>query len=195
MIRFLLGSLFGFLAPALLWATPFDKGALFNLNRLYEPLPRGMVYEVSCFDREGRNLRDGFIDPYYLYVEKGEYVVLDEEGPGILINFWLPKDSAAFGTGTIHFLMDDDTVPRLSVESSTLFSGTLPFAPYPLALNEMAASGGNSLFAPMAYQKRIRVRFSKPPFFYHFLLRRFLSDSVTMPDFAGTENNNHLTDS
>ncbi len=90
----------------------FNLDALFDLSRLHEPQNQGILYEVSSFDREGGNIRDGFMDAYAIRMEANEYVVMDEYGPGVLVNFWVAQDTTGLHTGDVRFLFDDDTVHR-----------------------------------------------------------------------------------
>lgn len=161
-----------FVLLAAAWAAGFDPAELFDLDRLHQPRSERILYEVSSFDREGRNIRDGFMDAHYLYMEQGEYVVLDESGPGVLVNFWTALDTTGRTTGDIRFLFDDDTVPGIALSGAGLFSGTLPLFPAGLTADDTRSSGGSFTFSPLPFKKRIKVRFTKKPSFYHFLFYR-----------------------
>jgi hypothetical protein len=145
---------------------------MFDISKLHHRQSDRILYEVSTYDRDGRNVGDGFYDACYHYIENGEYVVFDEFGPGILVNFWIPLDNKGVHYGTINFLFDDDTVPRISLSKFDLFSGTHRLFPYPLAVKHDSGSGGNYIITPLSFEKRLRVRFTQKPYFYHFLYYR-----------------------
>ncbi len=144
---------------------------MFSLASLAQKQPDRILYEVSSYDRKGRNAGDGFADAYYHYVEKGEYVVFDEAGPGVLVNFWV--DTMDYFSGRVSFLFDDDTLPRFSLSRQELFSGTHRLFPWPVTASQDSASGGNFSMSPIPFKNRLKIRFSDHPAFYHFLFYRY----------------------
>ena len=147
----------------------FDPASLFDKTSLTLPQSDRILYEVSSYDRENRNIGDGFFAAHYLYPDHGGYAVFDEAGPGVLVNFWTPRDTTGRYVGTVSFYFDDDSLPAVSLPRSVLFGGMQGLFPYPLAVNDDAGSGGNYLFSPLPFKKRLRVVFSQTPSFYHFL--------------------------
>ncbi|MFH0922248.1 MAG: DUF2961 domain-containing protein [Fibrobacterota bacterium] len=169
-----------FILPALLLAASLADR--FSSARLPYPESDRVLYEVSSFDRDNRNVGDGFFGGEYLYVENGEYVVFDEAGPGILVNLWMPRDSTGNRVGTLRFFLDGDSVPALSISRTSLFAGNLPLFPYPLTVAEDSGRGGAFSFSPVPFKKRLKIRFSNAPSFYHFLFYR-LKEAADCPVF------------
>lgn len=158
-------------------AAAFDPAGLFNARTLPQPSGDRILYEVSSYDRENRNAYDGFTNAQVLYYDRGGYVVFDEAGPGVLTNLWIPRDTAGQYTGDLRFYFDGESLPRIACTREALFSGRSAWAPYPLAVSDDSGSGGNFLFAPMPFRKRLTIVFTRKPFFYHFFFYRLMSDS------------------
>ncbi|HVH46719.1 MAG TPA: DUF2961 domain-containing protein, partial [Labilithrix sp.] len=116
---------------------------------------------VTSFDRSGDN-DDGFGGTYSeLYVDaRGEHVVFDESGPGVLRTLWFTSaisGDGPLGIGMVRFYFDDEERPRIVIEANDLFAGkSAPFVT-PLVAANFTSSGGFASWAPLPYRSRLRI--------------------------------------
>jgi hypothetical protein len=124
----------------------------------------------SSFDRTGGN-DDGFDGTYSeLYVDaKGEHVIFDALGPGVLATLWFTSrvdGNGPLDLGKVRFYFDDEDLPRLVLDADALYHGqTPPFVP-PLVFDNQASSGGFASWVPLPYAARLRITTEKKAGFY-----------------------------
>lgn len=134
-------------------------------------LPEGeRIIQVSSHDRSGAN-DDGFTGACSaLYETNGQYVLLDESGPGRIDRIWMTKITA---TNRIRFYVDGEDDPCIDTTLGSLFSGTNSLFPAPLAGDETVSSGGFYSYVPIAYSNGCRVTVTAKPYFYQMTAHRF----------------------
>jgi hypothetical protein len=139
-----------------------------NLPYLLDAVP----WQVSSFDRTGGNGGDGF-DGAYSFLRttpEGEYVVFEEEGPGLLSHIWFTNPTPA---ERIRFYFDGEKVPRIDLPILDLFNGTqYPFV-IPLVGDDSRSSGGFYVYLPMPFRKGLLITTTGNPRFYHITYLKF----------------------
>ena len=87
-----------------------------------------------------------------------EKVMLDADGPGCIVRFWLTTDRNK--KGTIRFYLDGAAEPALAFPAYDLLSGDLKIGP-PLAQPHPGyrpdANGGNNFYLPIPYAKHCKI--------------------------------------
>lgn len=87
-----------------------------------------------------------------------EKVMLDADGPGCLVRFWLTTDQNK--NGTLRFYLDGAAEPALVFPAYDLLSGDLKIGP-PLAQPHPGyrpdANGGNNFYLPIPYAKHCKI--------------------------------------
>jgi len=125
---------------------------------------------ITSFDRGGGN-DDGFGGTWSeLYVDaRGEHVIVDEIGPGVLRTLWFTSainGDALLGLGKVRVYFDDEVEPRIAIDSDALYAGaTSPFVA-PLVAANHVSSGGFASWAPLPYRGRLRVTTEQKAGFY-----------------------------
>ncbi len=144
-------------------APPFDIASTSATIDAWPLLVPGIIaHAVTSFDRSGGN-DDGFSGNYSdLYVdERGERVIFDERGPGVVRALWMTSRTngdAPLGIGRLRFYFDDEIVPRFVADADDLFRGKAgpPFLPE-LVFDNQRSSGGYVSFAPLPFRRRLRI--------------------------------------
>jgi hypothetical protein len=88
--------------------------------------------------------------------ERTEQVMLDEQGPGAIVRFWV---GGFTDRGVIRFYIDGADEPVMSGTADELIGGHKVF-PEPFAAN--AAARGRNLYAPIPYAKQVKVTYDGP---------------------------------
>jgi hypothetical protein len=87
-----------------------------------------------------------------------EKVMLDADGPGCIVRFWLTTDGNK--KGTLRFYLDGVTEPALVFPAYDLLSGDLRIGP-PLAQPHPGyrpdGNGGNNFYLPIVYAKHCKI--------------------------------------
>jgi hypothetical protein len=87
-----------------------------------------------------------------------EKVMLDADGPGCIVRFWLTTDRNK--KGTMRFYLDGAAEPALAFPAYDLLSGDLKIGP-PLAQPHPGyrpdANGGNNFYLPIPYAKHCKI--------------------------------------
>jgi hypothetical protein len=87
-----------------------------------------------------------------------EKVMLDADGPGCLVRFWLTTDKNK--KGILRIYLDDSPEPALAFPAYDLLSGDLKIGP-PLAQPHPGyrpdENGGNTFYLPVPYAKHCKV--------------------------------------
>lgn len=108
-----------------------------------------------------------------------EYVMMDAEGPGAVIRFWLTTFKRE---GTLRVYFDNQTEPEITIPSYDLMKITLPIGKGLLLAHssyEPKEKGGSTLYLPMPFQKHCKVTWEdaeaeiKQPRYYQINYRKY----------------------
>lgn len=133
----------------------------------------------TSYGRTGGN-DDGFAGTWSeLYEERGEHVIFDAFGPGVLRTLWFTSDVGGNGPlpeKAIRFYFDDETRPRITIDANELFAGTkAPFVK-PLVAGNQESSGGYASWAPLVYRRRLKITTEVRAGFYQAFYDTFPPD-------------------
>jgi hypothetical protein len=149
---------------------PFDVGSLARAIETWPiDVPGVFSRSVTSYDRSGGN-EDGFGGTYSTaYVDdRGDHVVFDEAGPGVLRTLWFTSaidGSSPLGLGAIRFTFDDEPTPRIDIDSDALFSGSTPPFVTPLVANNARSTGGFASWVSIPFRSRLRIGVAQRPGF------------------------------
>lgn len=153
---------------SLVQGQPVGLGFYENLGELPRIYSNVESYYLSSYDRTGGN-DDGFRGTYsQLYVDDaGEHVLLDEDGPGCVYNFWFTGSGRNLHWGKLRMYFDGEKEPSVECEAREFFrGGCKPFV-YPLVTHAFISSGGFSCSAPIAFEKHLKITTEKTCGFYN----------------------------
>lgn len=91
-----------------------------------------------------------------------EYVMLDADGPGAVVRFWL---TTVVKPGTLRFYFDNEKKASLEVPSFDMMKAGLNLGPAllnPHSSYEPEGKGGNTLYLPLLYQKNCKITWQYP---------------------------------
>ncbi len=94
--------------------------------------------------------------------EHTEYVMMDAEGPGAIVRFWL---TTVVKPGKIRFYFDNEEKPSIEIPAFDLMKAGFNLGPAllnPHSSYEPEGKGGNTLYLPLPYQKRCKVTWEYP---------------------------------
>jgi len=129
--------------------------------------------------------------------EKREFVMLDTDGPGAIVRFWITV-AGYEGNGTLRIYIDGKEKPELEGEVLNLLSGggivEPPLAASVSELNDYSRRGHN-LYLPIPYSKHCKITYesngvSEKPgaesgeAFYYNINYRTYTDAVSMRSFS-----------
>lgn len=117
------------------------------------------AWQVSSFDRTGDLLDANDDRNTWLRLDtNGEFVLLDESGPGCVHRIWMTYSQEAFVTNNrIRIYLDGETSPRVEMNVGDFFSGTnAPFL-QPLVGNKAWSAGGMVCYVPIPYRVGCRI--------------------------------------
>lgn len=153
---------------------PVTLRSLLEEMTSYDAIARWPAPEFTCFqasshdrrsvapDQDGWFANDDFSGRVRVETHAGrrEEVLLDTEGPGALVRFWLTTDSNKTDGGVLRIYLDDRPVPALSFPAFDLLSGELAI-PEPFLTAHPGYSrdgfGGNTMMLPIPYANRCKV--------------------------------------
>ena len=102
----------------------------------------------------------------FLRVEKNnnrrEFVMMDAEGPGAIVRFWMTFSGNNSGRGTMRIYVDDYSKPAIEGAAFDILSGTVvTTAPLATSVSELSpyANRGHNLYFPIPYSKRCKVTY------------------------------------
>lgn len=91
-----------------------------------------------------------------------EYVMMDAEGPGAIVRFWMTFAGENSGKGILRIYFDGDTVPAIERTAFDVLSGTL-LTGAPLATSVSDSTEyehrGHNLYLPLPYARRCLVTY------------------------------------
>ncbi len=130
--------------------------------------------QVSSHQKSGGNYDAGSISrvdaaSYYLYQENGNYVLLDEKGPGTVNRIWMTwgETDPIANKAHIQFYFDGEVTPRYDMSLADFFSGkTRPFS-FPFVNNYRTSSGGNVSYLPIPFSEGLKIEVTSYPYFYY----------------------------
>lgn len=102
----------------------------------------------------------------FLRVEKHngrrEFVLMDAEGPGAIVRFWMTFSGKDSGLGIMRIYIDDNTTPVVEGAAFDILSGSLVTSA-PLAASVPGATlyrrRGHNLYFPIPYAKRCKITY------------------------------------
>lgn len=173
-------------------APPFDVGSTAAALEHWPDLVAGIETRAfTSFDRRGGN-DDGFAGTWSeLYEdERGEHVIFDAAGPGVLRTLWFTSKVDGNGPldlGQVRFYFDGESEPRIALDADALFEGSrAPFV-LPLVAGNQVTSGGFASWAPLPYRGRLRVTTERRASFYAAHYETFPPDWDVASYVAGTD--------
>ena len=89
---------------------------------------------------------------------RNEKVMLDADGPGCIVRFWLTTGGNK--KGTLRFYLDGATEPALAFPAYDLLSGDLKIGPplvQPHPGYQPNGNGGNNFYLPIPYAKHCKI--------------------------------------
>jgi hypothetical protein len=91
-----------------------------------------------------------------------EYVMMDAEGPGAVVRFWLTTQVKA---GQLRFYFDDAAEAAIEIPAYDLLQGGFHLGKgllNPHSSYEPAGKGGNTLYLPLPYSRHCKITFECP---------------------------------
>lgn len=140
---------------------------LMRIDQLPRYRHHQLIEQESSYDRTGGN-DDGFSGKYsYIRKEKGNLVLAELEGPGVVNRIWTPTPTE----DTLLFYFDGEKTARLKIKFMDLFSGKVyPFVK-PVCGNEI---GGYYCYIPIPFQKSLKIVFQGEKMMFHQIQSRSL---------------------
>ncbi len=91
-----------------------------------------------------------------------EYVMMDTEGPGAIVRFWMTFAGQNCGRGTMRIYIDDMDTPAVEGAAFDILSGNIiTEAPLAASVSELTPyeNRGHDLYYPIPYAKRIKITY------------------------------------
>ena len=131
-----------------------------SIDQLPQYRHNQLIDQESSYDRTGGN-DDGFSGKYsQIRKEKGNLILADFEGPGVVNRIWTPTPTE----DTLLFYFDGEKDPRLKIRFMDLFSGKVyPFIK-PVVGNEI---GGYYCYIPIPFKKSLKIVFQGEKIMFH----------------------------
>ena len=135
------------------------------------PEPAFVSKQFSSYDREtvAKDKPGWFANDdrsMFLQVEKTngrtEYVMMDTEGPGAIVRFWMTFAGNNAGRGIMRIYIDDYTKPVIEGSAMDILSGNLiATAPLAASVSELSPyeNRGHNLYFPIPYKQRCKVTY------------------------------------
>ena len=102
----------------------------------------------------------------FIRVENGngrrEFVLMDAEGPGAIVRFWMTFAGNNSGKGIMRIYVDDFTTPAIEGAAFDIISGTVVAAsPLAASVSELSPyeNRGHNLYFPIPYAQRCKVTY------------------------------------
>ena len=131
--------------------------------------------QFSSYDRSSNNMTDkrawfgNFDQGQFIRQEENEgrteYVMMDAEGPGAIVRFWMTFSGINRGQGTLRIYIDGDVKPAVEGNVRDILSGQiLCGAPLSASVPDEAPleERGHNLYLPIPYAKRCKVTIESP---------------------------------
>ncbi|MEX0322407.1 MAG: glycoside hydrolase family 172 protein [Puniceicoccaceae bacterium] len=147
------------------------------------------VRQFSSYDRASVDRSDpvgwfaNLDQSQYLRTEtvngRSEDVMMDTEGPGAIVRFWITMSGPHSGKGILRIYLDGETVPVIEGNPFDIISrGKLAPAPFSqsVALETEELRRGHNLYLPIPYKKSCKVTFERQgegAFYYNINYRTY----------------------
>ncbi|GHV47870.1 hypothetical protein FACS1894181_02260 [Bacteroidia bacterium] len=155
------------------------------------PEPGFINRQFSSYDREtvGKDQPGWFANSdrsMFLRVEnrdgRKEFVMMDTDGPGAIVRFWMTFSGENCGKGTMRIYIDDDAKPTIEGPAFDILSGNI-ITGTPLATSVSGLSPyenrGHNLYFPIPYARHCKVTYQSEHLFEDdFGARRRGTESV-----------------
>ena len=141
------------------------------------PDPAFTNKQFSSYDREtvGKNMPGWFANSdrsMFIRVEKAngrtEYVMMDTEGPGAIVRFWMTFSGTNAGRGTMRIYIDDYSKPIIEGSALDILSGNLVVSGILAAsVSELTPyeNRGHDLYFPITYKQRCKITYESENLF------------------------------
>ena len=136
---------------------------------------------ASSYDRSGGNVDWGNV---YGTDAAGDSILLDTRGPGCVYRMWVTGFADA---DQIKVYFDDETVPRIAMTLSQLFSGQAPPFTAPLVGGAATSSGGFFSYLPLPFAKSVRITATPDGGLYFNIDFHALPAGVPVTTWTGSE--------
>lgn len=137
------------------------------------PVPAYRNLQASSYDRRTVNKNEGwhangdrsyFVDVEQKQNGRYEHILMDAEGPGVIVRWWSVTSNADLLEGTLKIYIDNDSVPGFSGTLKNLIGGEF-FAAAPLsmalAMESEEYKRGRNLYMPIPFSKSIKVSYER----------------------------------
>lgn len=159
----------------------------------YWPKPYYSAGQASSYDRHSISPdKPGWFangdNSQFIRVEQNEghkeYVMLDQEGPGALVRFWLTTFKRE---GKLRIYFDNNPIPEIVIPSYDLMKIDLKPGPallIPHSSYQPLEKGGSTLYLPMPYAKHCKVTWEdaqpeiKEPRYYQINFRKYAANTT-----------------
>lgn len=149
------------------------------------PSPAYTLKQVSSYD--GRSIspdKPGWFANYdfsqYVQTESRfehkEHVMLDVDGPGVIVRFWLTSTENRDGILRIYF--DKCSKPAIKIPGYDILKSNLPLV-IPHSSYEQNGKGGSTMYCPLPYAKHCKITWEEfdtlvnPPRYYQINYRTY----------------------
>ena len=135
------------------------------------PQPTFTNKQFSSYDREMvEKGKPGWFSnsdrSMFIRVEKAngrtEYVMMDTEGPGAIVRFWMTFAGNNAGRGIMRIYIDDYTKPIIEGSAMDILSGSLiTTGPLAASVSELSPyeNRGHNLYFPIPYKQRCKITY------------------------------------
>ncbi|HEY0271632.1 MAG TPA: glycoside hydrolase family 172 protein [Chitinophaga sp.] len=158
------------------------------------PAPAYTLRQASSYDRHSISpdrpgwFANGDFNQFIRQEERNghtEYVMMDAEGPGAIVRFWL---TALVKAGTLRFYFDNAPTAAIEIPGYDLMRAGFDLGPgllQPHSSYEPQGKGGNTLYLPLLYQQHCKVTWEfadsanrKTPHYYQVNYRTYAPGTV-----------------
>lgn len=149
------------------------------------PVPYYSEHQASSYDRQSVDPgKPGWFANHdfsqYIRTEVNgnhkEQVMLDADGPGAIVRFWITSTDKRDGVLRIYF--DNQTHPAIKIDGYDLMKSGLPLV-IPHSSYEPKGKGGSTLYFPLPYAKHCKITWQEddpqdnPPRYYQINYRSY----------------------
>lgn len=138
--------------------------------------------------------------------DKKEYVMMDIDGPGAIVRFWMTFSGKDCGKGILRIYIDNETVPAIEGGAMDLLSGDkLANSPLAASVSNLSKyeTRGHNLYFPIPYAKHCKVTYQsdnitdagarKGEAVYYNINYRTYDKETSLVSYSSTEKNKAKT--
>jgi hypothetical protein len=165
--------LLGFSGTMVLGQDSIDVGSLLKEMTSFGsmaswPYPAFVERQTSSYDRRSVAtgqpgwFANGDFNQFIRKEERGghtEYVMMDADGPGAVVRFWL---TTVIKAGKLRFYFDNAAEPAIEIPAYDLMKGGFDLGPgllNPHSSYEPEGKGGNTLYLPLPYREHCKITY------------------------------------